>query len=179
MRFCLYDAGQLDDVLERMAARAIALLNNANNPHLVGILRRGEPLARFLQQRILAHTGKLIPMSALKLKRYADDLTLLHPETELTASAEIDAMDFRDKTVLLVDDVLYQGHSLLRAICHLSGHGCREIRTAVLVDRQVRTLPVVADIAGITLRIAAGDVVECSVPPYEQELRIDICRYPR
>ena len=50
------------------------------------------------------------------------------------------------------------------------------IRAAVLADRCVAQLPVHADIVGIRLQVAPGDVVECNVPPYEDELRIELLR---
>lgn len=174
-RHCLYDCQQLQPVLDRMATLALRLLADAPDPRLVGILRRGEPLAQLLQQRIQTRSGLTIPVSGLKVKRYADDLSLLHPDTELTASADIAAIDFRTARVLLVDDVLYQGHSLLRSVSYLAARGCREIHTAVLVDRQIRQVPVTADIVGLVLQIAPSDVIECNVPPYEPELRIDLC----
>lgn len=175
-RHCLYDTAQLLPVFERMAAAAADLLTAADSPLLVGVLRRGEPLAQLLAQRLAIKRGAPLPVLGLKLKRYADDLTVLHPETELVASAEIAAFDFGGRTVLLVDDVLYQGHSLLRAVAYLAGRGCETIRTAVLVDRHIASMPIRADIVGLTLEVAADDVIECHVPPYEPTLQIDLCR---
>ncbi len=175
-RFCLYDRAALDAVLDRMAAGAAALLHDAADPLLLGILRRGAPLAALLQERLRSRHALAVPRLEVRLSRYGDDLALLHPETMLTENAELIARDMASATVLAVDDVLYRGHSLARALSYLSQRGVAEIRAAVLVDRCVSTLPVHADIVGVRLQVAAGDVVECHVPPYEDAFAIELVR---
>lgn len=178
-RFCLYDAAAVEAVLERMAAQAASLLAGEADALLLGILRRGMPLAEKLQARLKARHGLAVPCYGLKLKRYADDLTLLHPETQLTENAEFSARDLSRATVLVVDDVLYEGHSLARVLAYLSRRGAPTVRIAVLADRCVARLPIRANIVGVKLQIAAGDVVECHVPPYEDELKIELLRPAR
>lgn len=178
-RFCLYDAAQLEVVLDRMAAEAAALLAGADDPLLLGILRRGAPLAEMLQARLAARHGREIPRYELALKRYGDDLTLLHPATQLTENAAFSGRDLSEATLLVVDDVLYRGHSLARVLAYLSQRGAPEIRAAVLVDRCVVRLPLHADIVGIRLQVAPGDIVECNIPPFEPELRVDLLRRGR
>lgn len=175
-RMCLYNTVELDGVLESMAQQAAALLLPGRGV-LVGVLRRGEPLARMLQQRLARLTGQAeLPLYTLKVKRYADDLSLLHAETALVENPELATLDFSTATLLVVDDVLYEGHSLMRTCAYLARLGAVEVRTAVLVDRCVCKQPIRADIVGVRLQVAAGDIVECNVPPYEEELRIDVCR---
>jgi pyrimidine operon attenuation protein/uracil phosphoribosyltransferase len=159
-----------------MAGAVASLLGGEPDPLLLGILRRGAPLAEMLQARLKTTYAFDVPRYALKLKRYADDLALLHPDTELTENVEFSARDLSRSTVLIVDDVLYFGHSLARVSTYLSQRGAPVIRAAVLVDRRVTQLPVHADIVGVQLQIAAGDVVECHVPPYEDELAIELLR---
>lgn len=175
-RFCLYDRAAIEAALDGMAYRAATLLRGVADPVVVGILRRGAPLAEMLQARLRASHGLDVPRYELRLKRYADDLALLHPDTELVENAELAARDLSRATVLVVDDVLYLGHSLARVLVYLSQRRAPEIRAAVLVDRCVAQLPVHADIVGIRLQVAPGDVVECNVPPYEDDLRIDLLR---
>lgn len=178
-RFTLYNTVQLNTVLDRMAARAATLLHGRDRVTIVGILRRGAPLAEALCTRLKQHHGfKNITLLPLKIQRYADDLTLLHPETQLIESSEQITLDLTGHTVLAVDDVLYQGHSLLRAAAYLASKDATEIRTAVLVDRDVAHLPVRADIVGVRLDVPDGWVVECNVPPYESELKIELCCLP-
>lgn len=175
-RFCLYDTAAVQAVLDRMAAQAAVFLAGEADPLLLGILRRGMPLAELLQVRLKEKHGLDVPCYGLRLKRYADDLTLLHPETELTENSEFSARDLSRATVLVVDDVLYEGHSLARVLAYLSRRGATVVRVAVLADRCVARLPIRANIVGVKLQIAAGDVVECHVPPYEETLKIELLR---
>lgn len=175
-RVCLYSTEELDAVLDAMARRLAAWLEPTQPLALIGLLRRGEPLARLLQQRLAAQHGFAAPLYPLKVKRYADDLRLLHAETALEENPALAGLDLPATRLLVIDDVLYGGHSLLRVCAYLARLGAREICTAVLVDRCVGTQPVHADVVGVRLQIAPGDIVECNVPPYEAELRIDLLR---
>lgn len=144
---------------------------------IVGILRRGAPLAEMLHTRLMKHF-KLANMSLmnLQIKRYADDLTLIHPETMLTENPKQASLDLTGTTVLVVDDVMFRGHSMLRAVEYLARKQAAEIRTVVLVDRGANKLPVRVDISGVRLDVAPPDIVECNVPPYETEFKIDLLK---
>ncbi len=174
-RTCLYNAVQLNAVIDGMAMQAAGLLTGRQHVMIVGILRRGAPLAEMLHQTLLKNF-KLANLSLmnLQIKRYSDDLKLLHPETKLTENPEHIALDLSGVTVVVVDDVMYRGHSMLRAIEYLAGKNAEEIRTVVLVDRGASKLPVRCDIAGVRLDIAPGDIIECNVPPYEAEFKIEL-----
>lgn len=176
-RFCLYDTAQLDAVLDHMAWQAAGLLTGRENIVVVGILRRGAPLADRVHER-LVREFRLANLSRidLQIKRYADDLTLIYPETRLTEQPEHAALDLGGRTLIVVDDVMYKGYSMLRAVEYLAGKGAAEIRTAVLVDRGAAKLPVRTDIVGVTLNVAPADIIECNVPPYEAEFKIDLLR---
>lgn len=176
---CLYDAGELEAVLAGMARQLASRLRG--QPFvMVGILRRGAPLAGMLQRHYREQGAEPIPqLQALKVQRYSDDLSLLHPDTSLTANPELAALDLANMPLVVVDDVLYQGHSLLRACAYLAQLGARRVYSAVLVDRCVSTQPVHADIVGLRLQVASDDIVECHVPPYEQDFRIEIVRHGR
>ena len=78
--------------------------------------------------------------------------------------------------MIVVDDVLYQGFSLLRVCDWLRDCDAGSVHSAVLVDRRRARLPIVADIVGLTLEIAPGDVIECNVPPYENDFAVDVWR---
>ncbi len=176
-RFCLYDTAQLDAVLDHMAWQAAGLLTGRENVIVVGILRRGAPLADKVHGRLVRDFR--IPNLArldLKVERYADDLTLVHPETRLTEAPEHASLDLSGKTLLVVDDVMYKGYSMLRAVEYLAGKGAAEIRTAVLVDRGVAKMPVRTDIVGVRLDVAPTDIIECNVPPYEEQFKIEVLR---
>lgn len=176
-RFRLFGESDLAPVIARMAGE-LALRLECGPALLVGILRRGAPLA----DRLLAAwpgDGPDIERLDLKVKRYGDDLTLLHPDTLLSeAPAQID-LDLSGKTVVLVDDVLYQGHSLARVVEWARQHRAHRVLAAVLVDRRAGRLPIAADVVGLTLQIAPADVIECNVPPFEAEFAIDLLRLDR
>ncbi|MEO8417099.1 MAG: phosphoribosyltransferase family protein [Methylophilaceae bacterium] len=176
-RTCLYQATQLDAVLDNMAWQAAAFLTKKERVMIVGILRRGAPLAEMLHARLMSHF-KLANMGLmnLQIKRYADDLTLLHPETRLTENPRHASLDLAGATVLVVDDVMYRGHSMLRAVEYLARKQAAEIRTVVLVDRGAKKLPVRTDIVGVRLDVAPSDIIECNVPPYEAEFKIDLLK---
>jgi len=174
-RTCLYTSEQLDDIVDDMARQAAGLLTGRTRIVIVGILRRGAPLADMLQARLQERYG-LADCSRLDLqiKRYADDLTLLFPETQLTENPDHASLDLAGCTVLVVDDVMYRGHSMLRAVEYLARKQPDELRTVVLVDRGASKLPVRTDIVGVRLDVAPSNVIECNVPPYEPTFRIDL-----
>lgn len=170
-RFRAYDAAALEPVIDAMARSALALLD-ATPTTLLGLLRRGAPLA----DRLLARMKAIEPRADvarldLQVKRYSDDLHLLHPDTALQAPPGANLAGHR---VLVVDDVLYQGHSLNRVFEWLRTQRVAHLHGVVLVDRCCTVLPVCADVAGLRLQVAPRHVIECSVPPYEGEFAIDI-----
>lgn len=176
-RTCLYQTALLDAVLDNMAWQAAGFLTTKQRIMIVGILRRGAPLAEMLHKKLINQFDLAdISLMNLQIKRYADDLTLLHPETKLTENPMQASLDLRDTTILVVDDVIFRGHSMLRAVEYLARKSAAEIRTAVLVDRGANKLPVRVDVAGVRLDVAPPDIIECNVPPYETEFKIDLLK---
>ena len=176
-RFLVYAPDQMQPVIDAMARQAAPLLAGHEKIAVIGILRRGAPLA----DRVVASLRKQFNLPQplrldLKVKRYADDLTLLHPQTQLTEQPGQASLDLKDHALLVVDDVLYTGNSLLRVIEWLNAKSPSAIYTAVLADRHVSQLPVRADVVGVHLQVAPPDVVECHVPPYEPLFQIEILR---
>jgi pyrimidine operon attenuation protein/uracil phosphoribosyltransferase len=125
---------------------------------LVGIPRRGVPLARRLAGRMATFAGGSYPVGALDITLFRDDLRGRPPralaETELPTSG-VDGL-----TVVLVDDVLYSGRTIRAAMDALREHGRpAAIRLAVLVDRGHRQLPIRADYVGKNIPTAFDDDV--------------------
>ncbi|WP_407280277.1 phosphoribosyltransferase family protein [Aromatoleum evansii] len=180
LRTCLYDETQLELVLAEMAQRLATRLDRADPVAVVGILRRGAPLADRLVAALQRHYGVPPPMRLdLRIKRYEDDLTLLHPETRLDENEAQRSLDLKDYTVVVVDDVLYTGNSMLRAVAWLAQKQPRQIIVVTLADRCVNRLPIHADVVGVRLQVAPSDVVECNVPPYEPTFRIELLKLER
>ena len=176
-RFLLYAPEQMQPVIDAMAMQAAPLLAGHEKIAVIGILRRGAPLADRLVASLKKQFNLPEPLRLdLKVKRYADDLTLLHPETQLTEQAGQAGLELKGYVLLVVDDVLYTGNSLLRVIEWLNAKSPSAIHTVVLADRHVSQLPIRADVTGVHLQVAPPDVVECHVPPYEALFQIEILR---
>lgn len=176
-RICLYNDAELSVVLDTMAQQLAGLLAGSEHIMLVGILRRGAPLAEMLHKRLSGHSNLAhVSLMNLQIKRYSDDLKLLYPETKLTENPEHETLDLNGVSVVVVDDVMYRGHSMLRAVEYLARKQANEIRTVVLVDRGATTMPVRSDIAGVRLDVAPNDIIECNVPPYETEFKIELLK---
>lgn len=179
-RFLAYPPAHMQALINRMANQSMPFLHGHDHIAIVGVLRRGAPLADRLADALRQSFGMgSITRLNLKIKRYDDDLTLLHPHTELTETEAQREIRLDGYTVLLVDDVLYTGHSLFRAIEWLKKKSPRAIHCAVLVHRHVEEMPLRADIIGAHLQVASGDVVECHVPPYEEQFKIELLRLDR
>ncbi|NEZ04486.1 phosphoribosyltransferase [Wenzhouxiangella sp. XN201] len=139
---------------------------------LVGLLRRGAPLARMLAERLERINGRAPEVGELLLKRYGDDLTLLHDRPALDEDS-LD-IDVTGRHLILVDDVLYTGESAFRAAGFLRAAGASRLQIAVLCARDEQFMPVHAEFVGRRIDVGEGWVIECSVPPYESELGIAI-----
>lgn len=175
IRSRLYTTTELEALIDAMADQVAAWWRPGRPLVVIGILRRGAPLADCLTRRLVERHGMVRPVRLdLAVKRYADDLTLLHPETRLDESVQFAAMDLTDQRLLVVDDVLYSGHSMLKVVAYLAQKRPAEIRVATLVDRCVAHLPVHADVVGTRLQVAPGAIIECHVPPYEPVFEIEL-----
>jgi pyrimidine operon attenuation protein / uracil phosphoribosyltransferase len=179
-RSLLYTAAELEAMIDAMASQVVSTRSGDQPLVVIGILRRGAPLADRLAERLVRRHGMARPVRLdLQVKRYADDLSLLYPETKLDESAQLAALDLTGRSLLVVDDVLYSGHSLLKVVANLAQRRPADIRVATLVDRCVTLLPVHADVVGARLQVAPGAIVDCHVPPYEPELKIELVQAER
>jgi len=168
---------QLELVIKEMAGQISSMINPSKKIALVGVLRRGSPLADQIGESLVRDFYRESPLRIdLSIKRYSDDLKLLHPHTQLTEDPALLGLDLSSYNLVVVDDVFYTGHSLLRAVEWLNTKQPQAIYAAVLVDRHVRELPVQPNIVGIHLQVAPSDVVECHVPPYEDEFLIQLLK---
>ena len=139
---------------------------------LVGIQRRGVPLARRLAAAIDEHEGATIPVGALDIEFYRDDARLGH--APLVKGTDI-PFGLDDVTVVLVDDVLYTGRTIRAAMDALREFGRpRAVRLAVLVDRGHRELPIRADHVGKNVPTSREEVVRVRVAEVDGEDAVDI-----
>ena len=125
---------------------------------LVGIQRRGVPLAHRLATAIAEHEGVTLPVGALDITFYRDDLSKLGQSPVLKGTDV--PFEVEGATVVLVDDVLYTGRTIRAAMDALREFGRpRAVRLAVLVDRGHRELPIRADHVGKNLPTSSSEKV--------------------
>ena len=133
--------------LARIAHEIIERNKTAEHLILVGMRTRGVPLAKRLVANMEHLDGSKIPVGALDITLYRDDLSSLNPQPTVQRTDIPVSID--DKSVVLVDDVLYTGRSIRAAMDALTDLGRpRSIQLAVLVDRGHRELPIRADYVG-------------------------------
>ncbi len=135
---------------------------------LVGIQRRGVPLAHRIAGAIAEHEGVTLPVGALDITFYRDDLSLVAQQPIVKGTAI--PVDLNDRTVVLVDDVLYTGRTIRAAMDALVDFGRpRAIRLAVLVDRGHRELPIRADHVGKNVPTSRDETVRVAVAELDGE----------
>lgn len=142
---------------------------------LVGIQRRGVPLARRISAAIALNEGPLLPVGALDITFYRDDLSLI-AQQPLVKGTDI-GFDLNGATVVLVDDVLYTGRTIRAAMDALIDFGRPQaIRLAVLVDRGHRELPIRADHVGKNVPTSREEVVRVHLAEIDGEDSVTIER---
>jgi pyrimidine operon attenuation protein/uracil phosphoribosyltransferase len=141
--------------LQRLCREIVAAFGNNENLALLGIRTRG----LFLAERLAVMLGdilrKEIPLGALDITLYRDDLSEL-AGSPIVRPTEI-PFTLKDRTVVLVDDVIYTGRTIRAAMDALLDHGRPDrIWLAVLADRGGRQLPVQPDFMGLKLDVPPG-----------------------
>ena len=140
---------------------------------LVGIQRRGVPLARRLAEAIAEHEGVTLPVGALDITFYRDDLSKLGQSPVLKGTDL--PFEVEGATVVLVDDVLYTGRTIRAAMDALREFGRpRAVRLAVLVDRGHRELPIRADHVGKNVPTSREEIVRVRIREVDGEDAVDI-----
>lgn len=125
---------------------------------LIGIQRRGVPLARMIAEKIKGVEGKAVPVGILDITLYRDDLSLL-AEHPIINGTEID-FSLNAKKIVLVDDVVYTGRTVRAAIDAIMDIGRpKMIQLAVLIDRGHRELPIRADYVGKNVPTSKFEVI--------------------
>lgn len=146
-----------------------------NDVVLVGIRRRGAPLAERIAAAIADFEGVRVPVGQLDITLYRDDLKLRGP-APLVRKTDIQT-DITGKVVVLVDDVLYTGRTIRAAMDALMDLGRpRRIQLAVLVDRGHRELPIQADFVGKYVPTARDEEVVVHVEEMDGTTDVRIVR---
>jgi pyrimidine operon attenuation protein/uracil phosphoribosyltransferase len=147
--------------LARIAHEVLEKNRGVEDLVLVGLQTRGVPLAARLQAILQGLEKQSVPIGALDVTFYRDDLALR--QVQPVARRTDIPVDVTDKSIVLVDDVLYTGRTIRSALSAVMDFGRpRRVQLAVLVDRGHRELPIQADYVGKDLPTAADeDVVVC------------------
>jgi len=155
----LMSASEIERTLVRLAHEVVEKSNGSDDMVLVGIKRRGVPLAQRLSSLISGIEKRAIETGTLDIQFYRDDLSTTGVRPVVTPGAigaEIDGKD-----VVLCDDVLYTGRTIRAALDALFDHGRpRRVQLAVLIDRGHRELPIQATYVGRHVPTSSREIIE-------------------
>jgi pyrimidine operon attenuation protein/uracil phosphoribosyltransferase len=171
----LLDADDIRRALTRIAHEIVERDKGPEGIALVGIANRGDDLARRLAAEIHAIEGTTVPVGALDITFYRDDIGMKAEAPEVHET-RVD-FDINGKTVVLVDDVLFTGRTIRAAMDALMDFGRPfRIRLAVLVDRGHRELPIRADFVGKNVPTRRTDDVRVRVREVDGEDAVVVAR---
>lgn len=155
----ILDKDGVNRALTRVAHEILEKHKGVGELCLVGIRNRGVYLAERLGQIIKNIEGSDVPVGTLDITLYRDDLSLVDVNP-MVHKTEIN-FDINDKSLILVDDVLYTGRTIRAALDALIDFGRpKSIQLAVLVDRGHRELPIRAEYVGKNIPTAQNEIVE-------------------
>lgn len=160
--------------LSRLALEIIERTDNLASLVLVGIHTRGVPLAQTIAQQMERIESIQVPVGQLDITFYRDDLDQVGTRTP--AKNEMPC-DLSNKTVVLVDDVIFSGRTIRAALNAVIDYGRPElIRLAVLIDRGHRQLPIHPDFIGKRLPTAREEVVHVHLMPTDNEDAVELIK---
>jgi len=151
----ILDSRQIRETLEDLVGRIVADTPADSALAVVGIRSRGEVLAQRLAAGLEGRTGRDVACGTLDITLYRDDLNSPNRSAQPQVRTTDITFDLDDKTIILVDDVLFTGRSTRAALDALIDLGRpKAIRLAVLIDRAGREFPIQADYAGLKANIS-------------------------
>jgi pyrimidine operon attenuation protein/uracil phosphoribosyltransferase len=160
------DADEMRRAVTRIAHEIVEKNRGAKEVALVGILRRGAPLADRLAAIIEQIEGVRVPVGKLDIALYRDD----YPERRPAVGRSEMNFDITDKRVVLVDEVIFTGRTVRAAISALIEFGRpSNIQLAVLLDRGHRELPIRPDYIGKNLPTSRTEHVDCRLKEVDDE----------
>lgn len=158
----IMDESAMARAITRISHEIIERNNGVDDLVLIGIQRRGIPLARRIAEKIKEVEGKEVQVGILDITFYRDDLSLLNEHPVINGTQ----IDFQivGENIVLVDDVLYTGRTVRAAIDALMDIGRpKTIQLAILVDRGHRELPIRADYVGKNVPTSKTEVINVKV----------------
>ena len=170
----IMDSTAISRAMARITHEIIERNQGVSNICLLGVKRRGIPLAAILAQNIERFEGVRVPLGHLDITKHRDDLSE-QEKLELAAECHIPC-DIRDKTVIVVDDVMYTGRTTRAALEAVFAYGRPQaVQLAVLVDRGHRELPIRPDYVGKNVPTSRNETVEVLLEQIDGETAAYIC----
>ena len=170
----ILSAEQIRRTLTRLASQIIEKTGDLSQVVLVGIHTRGVPLARQIGQQIEMLEGVSIPVGAIDVTFYRDDLDRV--ATRTPAKTKI-PLDLTGKKVVLIDDVIYKGRTVRAALNAVLEYGRPEtVRLLVLVDRGHRELPIHPDFTGKKLPTSQEEKVKVYLQDVDGKDAVELIR---
>jgi pyrimidine operon attenuation protein/uracil phosphoribosyltransferase len=171
----LMSASEIERTLVRLAHEIVEKSNGSPNLALVGIKRRGVPLAERLGKLISGIEKRPVDVGTLDIQFYRDDLSTADVRPVVTPGAI--GCPIEDRDVVLCDDVLYTGRTVRAALDALFDHGrARRVQLAVLIDRGHRELPIEATYVGKHIPTSQREIIEVKfqeIDPSEEVLLVE------
>jgi pyrimidine operon attenuation protein/uracil phosphoribosyltransferase len=171
------DGDALERTLSRIAHEIIERNDQLDEVALVGIHRRGVPIAQRLRRLIAERSGEEVALGAVDITFYRDDVQVRGGEAPLHAQPVVRSttLDFplEGRTCILVDDVLYTGRTIRAAVEALFDYGRpARVQLAVLVDRGHRELPIRPDYVGKNLPTSREERVQVQLLEVDEVDRV-------
>ena len=169
----IMDEKAITRAITRISHEIIERNKGIENVVLIGIKTRGIPVAQRIASKIESIEGQKIQTGQMDITLYRDDLSKKQIDPVVNGT-KID-FDITDKTVVLVDDVLYTGRTVRSALNALMDVGRpRAIQLAVLVDRGHRELPIRADYVGKNVPTSKSEIISVKLKECDAEDSVSI-----
>ena len=173
LKSVVMDDKTMKRTLVRMSHEIIERYHGVEDVVLIGIRRRGVPLARTISQIIQQVEDVTIPVGELDITYYRDDLTLVKEKPEIHET--VFPFEVTGRRVILVDDVIYTGRTCRAAIEAVFQKGRpASIALAVMVDRGHRELPIKPDFVGKNIPTSKNEVISVRLREFDGETNIAI-----
>lgn len=162
----IMDSAGMVRAISRLASEIVERNGGTDDLLLVGIRRRGVPLANRIADKIQQLEGERPATGQLDITLYRDDLSTIGPRPVVNRTDIPE--DVTERVVVLIDDVLYTGRTIRAAMDELVDFGRpRRIELAVLIDRGHRELPIQADYIGKQVQTTDSEIIKVMLSEYD------------